>query len=155
MKPLVQLLAYRFGAETPFEGQVVGALERLETSGAVRVLDVLFVGRDGASGEIFGIAVHGGPGGGNLARLLTFRLDPVERRRTTRGVPANLLAGLGDTLSAGDAVMAVLVGHEWARPLEDAVARLGGTALPSTIVEHTSLADIAPHLLDLASRRTA
>jgi hypothetical protein len=150
MNPRVQLLAYRFGAGTSFEGQVIGALERLEVGGAVRVLDVLFVARDD-SGEIFAIATHGGSGGGNLARLLTFRLDPAERRRATLGVPADLLTRLGDTLAAGDAVMAVLVGHEWSRPLEDAVAHLGGTSLPSVFVKRTSLADLAPQLLDLAS----
>jgi hypothetical protein len=154
MKPRVQLLAYRFTARTPFEGQVVGALERLEVDGAVRVIDVLLVGRDADSGEIFGTAAHGGAGGGNLARLLTFRLEPAERRRTSRSVPPDLLEGLGATLEAGEVVMAVLVEQVWARRLEDAVAHLGGTSLPSTIVERTALADLAPQLLDLASRPT-
>ncbi|WP_163541125.1 hypothetical protein [Occultella kanbiaonis] len=155
MKPRVQLLAYRFGTRTPFEGQVVGALERLEAEGAVRVLDVLFVWRDADSGEIFGAGAHGGPGGGNLAQLLTFRLDPAERRRSSRSVPADLLAGLGATLTAGESVIAVLLAQAWARHLDDAVAHLGGTSLPSTLVEPTALADVAPQLLDLASGRTA
>ncbi|CAM3305399.1 hypothetical protein OCAE111667_02785 [Occultella aeris] len=154
MKPRVQLLAYRFGIRTPFEGQVIGALERLEADGAVRVIDVLLVGRDADSGEIFGTAAHGGPGGGNLARLLTFRLDPAERRRASRGVPADLLDGLGTTLDAGEVVIAVLVEQVWARHLEDSVAHLGGTVLPSSIVERTALADLTPELLDLAARRT-
>jgi hypothetical protein len=155
MSPNVQLLAYRFGAGTTFDGQVVGALERLEVGGAVRVLDVLVVGRDDASGELFGIATHGAPTGGSLARLLTFRLDAAERSRATRGVPADLLAALGDHLAAGEVIMAILVGQEWARTLESSVARLGGTALPSTLVAQASFDGLAHRLLGLVSGRPA
>jgi hypothetical protein len=33
-----QLLLYRFGPDAGFEGQLLGALERMETGGSVRVL---------------------------------------------------------------------------------------------------------------------
>lgn len=151
MRTPVQLLVYRFGAGTSFEGQLVGALERLQTGGAVRVLDAVFVGREAVSGEVVGVRVHGEPGADRLARLLTFRLEAGERSRTTRALPADLLEALASTLPAGSVVMALLLRHEWARPLEDAVARVGGAALPSTFVEQTSLADLAPALRDLVS----
>src|SRR3954454_22724662 len=40
-----QLLAFTFGSDSTFEGQLVGALERIESGGSVRVLDGLFVAR--------------------------------------------------------------------------------------------------------------
>ena len=143
MTPPVQLLAYRFGADAGFEGQLVGALERVEASGSLRVLDVLFVGRDGESGELFGVNVHGRQAGGIVASLVGFRLDPEERRRSTRRVPAELLEAFGAGLEPGDALAAVLVSHEWARPIEDAVSRMGGSALPGGFVAATSLTDLA------------
>ena len=47
-----QLLAYTFGSDSRFEGQLVGALERIESDGAMRVLDALFVVREPDSGEL-------------------------------------------------------------------------------------------------------
>ena len=41
-----QLLAYTFPPGSAFEGQLVGALERIESGGAMRVLDALFVARE-------------------------------------------------------------------------------------------------------------
>lgn len=43
MTPQVQLLVYAFGPEGAYEGRLVGALERLESGGALRVLDAVFV----------------------------------------------------------------------------------------------------------------
>ena len=36
--PPVQLLVYSFGPDASFEGQLVGALERIEVGGAMRIL---------------------------------------------------------------------------------------------------------------------
>jgi hypothetical protein len=59
-------------------------------------------------------------------------------------------------LEPGAALAAVLVEHVWAGVLEDAVARTGGTALASTFVESTTVADLGPQLLAAArSRRTS
>jgi hypothetical protein len=149
VSPFHQLLVYRFGRGARFEGQVVGTLERLEVGGAIRVLDLLFVGRDD-SGELFGLLAGSGRAGGLVSRLLTFRLDPDKRRRATREVPKDLLDGLGNRLAPGEAFVVLLVSHEWARELAQAVARLGGTVLPSELVEHTTLTDAVARILDLA-----
>ena len=37
-----QLLLYRFDADAKFEGRLVGALERMESGGALRILEALF-----------------------------------------------------------------------------------------------------------------
>src|SRR3954462_13602145 len=80
----VQLLVYRFGEDAGFEGHLVGALERMEAGGALKVLDVVFVARDAASGELSAVELRGGSAVGMVAPLLGFRLDVAERRRITR-----------------------------------------------------------------------
>lgn len=157
--PPAQLLVYRFGPDANFEGRLVGALERIESGGSLRVLDVLFVQRDAESGELVAVGLHG-DAGGIVGPLLDFRLDPNRRRRATEralgtdpsGVPAETLRELGSTLEPGAAIAAVLVEHEWARALEEAVSRTGGTALASEFVAAAALAELAPDLLAAAGR---
>jgi hypothetical protein len=64
------------------EGRLVGALERIESGGALHVLDALFVASDPETGELVAIDLRGGAGS-ILAELLDFRLDPASRRRAT------------------------------------------------------------------------
>src|SRR4051794_15906335 len=135
-----QLLVYRFRT-AGFEGHLVGALERLEAGGALRILDILFVGSDQETGELFALDVHGASASAMVGPLVGFRLDMSERRRTTRRVlartdgAAQLIRDLGETLGQGDALVAVLVGHEWARVLADAVERTGGSPVANAFVE--------------------
>lgn len=151
--PSSQLLAFGFGAGAAFEGQLVGALERLESGGALRILDVLFVAADEATGELFAIDLHGGSGG-MIAKLVDFRLDRAARRRAAeRALDANanggtgeLLRELGKSLVPGSALAVVLVEHVWARAVEDAVSRVGGRALASEFVDATTLSELAAEL---------
>jgi hypothetical protein len=152
-----QLLLYVFGPDAEFEGQLVGALERLESGGALRILDVLFVGRDGESGEVVAVDLHGDRGGGVVAPLLGFRLDEAERRRATERVlhtsaSADIVRELGAGLEPGAALAAVLVEHVWGRALDDAVARTGGTLLTNDFVDATALAELGAELVAAAGR---
>lgn len=152
--PSAQLLVFGFSPGAAFEGQLVGALERLESGGALRVLDVLFVAADEATGELVAINLPGGTGG-LTAKLLDFRLDPAARRRTAEraleddasGGTAQLLRDLGKSLEPGAALAVLLVEHVWARGMDDAVARVGGRALASEFVEAARLSELAPDLL--------
>jgi hypothetical protein len=156
--PTSQLLIYRFGPDAEFEGRLVGALERIETGGAMRVLDALFVSSAAETGELSAVGVQGSGAGGFVTTLLGFRLDPAERRRTTdrtvkegtRTIPAETVRGLGATLTRGSAIAAVLVEHVWAAALEDAVIRTGGAALSRDFVEATALGDLSPQLMAAA-----
>jgi hypothetical protein len=142
-----QLLAYRFGPDAQYEGQLVGALERLESGGALRVRDLLFVQRDAETGELAAVAMPGDGAGGIVAPLIGFRLDASERRRATGkalgGAAGDAVQDLGAALAPGEAMALVLVEHLWARVLEDAVARLGGTPVASEFVDATALAELA------------
>ncbi len=46
----------------------------------------------------------------------------------------------------------VLVEHVWARALEDAVSRVGGSALATQFVDARSFAELGPDLLTAAGR---
>jgi hypothetical protein len=155
----VQFLVFGFGTGASFEGQLVGALERIEVGGALRILDTLFLQRDAATGEFAAIELSGNAAGGIVAPLLGFRLDPAERRRATEralssatGIPGEALRELGQALEPGAALAAVLVEHRWAEALHDAVTRIGGTPLASTFVDARTLGEVVSDLLAAARR---
>jgi hypothetical protein len=150
-----QLLVYRFAPGVTFEGQLIGALERAESGGAVRVLDALFLAREPDTGELTAASLKGGTGG-VLSKLLDFRLDPNARSAATEralaGSQAEIVQLLGRTVEAGGAVAALLVEHVWAATLGDAVGRLGGTEAAIALVEAESLNDVAPLLVAAAEQ---
>ena len=155
-----QLLVYRFAPDAGFEGQLVGALERIEAGGAVKIVDALFVASDPETGELVAIDLQSHGAGGIVAPLLQFRLEPRERHRATEralspdetGVPAETLRQLKETLEPGAAIVAVLLEHEWAHALHDAVVRTDGVPLANEFVDATTLGDLAPDLLAAATR---
>jgi len=153
--PSRQLLAYRFGADSRFEGQLVGALERIESGGAMRVLDVLFVAREPGTGELTAVSL-GGSSAGIVGKLLGFRLDAGERKAATRsalGGPAGAtVQALAQTIEPGGAFAAVLVEHAWAQALGEAVARIGGSEAAAEFVQASRLSELAQRLLAGAAR---
>ena len=144
----VQLLAYEFGPDAVFQGQLAGALQRLESGGALKILDLVFVQRDAESGELTAIELPG-DGAGVTGELLNFRLEVRSRPQTTKralaGARGPELLALGERLAPGASLAAVFVEHLWAVALADAVQRVGGTPVFDEIVEDT---DLARHLPD-------
>jgi hypothetical protein len=159
----VQLLVYAFPPGAPFEGQLAGALERLEAGGALRVLEALFVRRDaGGGGEITAFDVRGRAGGGLTAPLLSFRLDPGGQRAATEramagrtGVDPETLRELSGALEPGASMAAILVEHVWLRALHDAVSRTSGHQLASQWVDARAFAEISDRLVDAAHAEEA
>jgi len=141
--PSTQLLAFEFSAGAAFEGQLLGALERLESGGALRVRDALFVAAQAATGELVATNLQGNTGA-LTAKLLDFRLDAAARRRPAEG---SLEGELGKSLEPGSALAVLLVEHVWARGMEDAVARVGGRTLASEFVDAAKLSELAADLL--------
>jgi hypothetical protein len=146
-----QLLVYTFGPGARFEGQLVGALERIESGGAVNVLDVLFVTRDSDSGELAAVSLGAGASRGIVGELLDFRLNAEARTAATRralaGQEAEIVRGLAPKLEPGGAIAMVLVEHAWAGALEDAVSRLGGTEAAVAFVEASRLSEVTHTVL--------
>jgi hypothetical protein len=153
-RPPTQLLVYAFAPGADFEGRLVGALERLESGGTLRVADALFVTSDAATGELLAIDLQGRGASAMIGRLLGFRLDPGERQRATErtlaGGSAALVRAFGASLEPGAAVAAVLVQHLWSDVLEDAVGRSGGHALLDEFVDATALGDVEGELVVIA-----
>src|SRR4051794_9798975 len=140
----VQLLTFAFGPDAVFEGQMLGAVERLETAGALRVLQVIFVRRDADDGTLSAFAHRGGTAGGIAGPALEFRLDEAERRRATEraltGVAGAGVRELGEQLEPGGAVAAIFVQHRWLSDLAEATERTGGVAVSSDFVDAEALA---------------
>ena len=129
-----QLLAFRFGPGSQFEGQLLGALQRIESGGALRILAVMFVARD-PSGELIAVARESQSAAGMIGELISFRLADAARGNETQatldGPAGTVVRRLGETLEPGAAVAGVLVEHSWAQVLGEAVARIGGKQLLS------------------------
>src|SRR5262245_39380154 len=151
-----QFLVFRFGSDSNFEGQLVGALERIESGGTVRVLDGLFVAREPESGELSAIALSDSPPSRITSRLLGFRLDAKDRRAATQkaldGEAGEAVRSLAAMLSPGSAIAAVLLQHTWADALADAVARVGGTEVASDFVDATGISELTARLLAAAEQ---
>jgi hypothetical protein len=147
-----QFLAYRFEPGARFEGQLVGALERVESGGAIRVLEILFVTREPETGELTAISLRGlGP---RTGELLGFRLDAAERRAATQraleGADAETVQELAGLLEPGAAIAAVLVEHVWANAVGEAVTRVGGAEAAAEFVDATALGELTERLLTVA-----
>ena len=155
-----RLLAYRFGPGAEFEGRLLGALERVESDGAARVFDVLFVGRDADTGELTALAGRGTGAGGLVTTLVDFRLDARARARATAhalrayegDAAPNPLRRLAEALPPGGAIAAVLLEeHASAQTVAAAAVHCGGTSLLSEAVPATKLTLLAPRLVAAAS----
>lgn len=96
-----QLLLYRFGAGSAFEAHLLRALERMEAGGA---LDAIVVTADRDSGEVSAVALGA-------------------RSAADGGARGELIRRLAGTLGHGETIVALLVGHSWARALAEAVRR--------------------------------
>ena len=148
--PRRQLLGFRFPPGSGFEGQLVGALERIESGGTLRIRGAVFVGREPDSGELIAVTMSTRGQAGMIGRLLGFRLDPGARRKVTEEALAGPLGpvvrDLASTVEAGGAVAAVLVEHAWNQVLGEAIARIGGEPVVDRFVEIDELA-AAPEVL--------
>ena len=140
------LIVYRFGPDLHMEGEFVGALERIESDGG-RILDVLFLQSDPATGELAAFALRGGVVGKLVVPILDFRLDPGRRRWMTERILRDGTAGMtgeevkliAGRLEAGAAIAAALLQHPSAEPLIEAASRLGGAPLANRHVAATAL----------------
>lgn len=156
----MRLLAFTFGSGTRYEGQLVGALERIEVDRATRVHDGLFVAREEESGTLSAICLSDLPPSRRTSRLLDFRLAERERqaatRRTLNGTAGEAAQALGALLAPGMALVALVVEHEGpvaVDPLAAAVGRLGGREIVNEAVDASRIADLTPHLVAAASPR--
>ena len=66
----VQLLAVGFPAGARFEGKIAEELDKLESVGAIRILDFVFLHRDEVTGALVRMDYRGGEDEGHVTTML-------------------------------------------------------------------------------------
>lgn len=149
-----RLRIYRFPRGSSFEGELVGALERMEGPARPSLVDALFVAH-AEEGATEALDLRTGREGGTAAGLLDFRLNPVRRQaltdrmlsRDAATVPAAEVSRIAAALGPGCALLAVLVDGDGAPDLDSAATRCGGALVADEPVVAGSLGDVVEHLL--------
>src|SRR3954447_752756 len=146
--PMTQLLVFRFAGETRFEGEMLGAVERIEANPSARVLDLLFVRRDAETGQLQAFWREAERAAGPGAAI-EFRLDPDARRRSTeRAVRASPgFEQLTEGLAPDAALAGVLIENGSATALVEAAERMGGEPALIEFVEARSLTAVLSRLV--------
>ena len=159
----VQLLVLGF-SNPDFHGEIIAELERLSESGTVRVIDSLAVYKD-ADGEL---AVEHLSNlsedeaielGSTIGALIGLGIDGEE------GMEAGALAGAEEAAADGgvhvfteeegwdiladipndSAAALILLEHQWAVPLRDAIGRAGGFRISDGFISPLDLVEIGLH----------
>jgi hypothetical protein len=129
----VQFIAVGFPADATYEGRVIAQIEKLEASGSLRVLDVLFVRKDPETGALETIDVQ------------SEELQALAGTRTL-GVSRREIEEVGDELAPGQAAGMILVEHVWAGELAEAIESTGGGILAQGLLGPDAIEEIVAEL---------
>jgi hypothetical protein len=153
----VQLLAIGFGPEAKFEGRIMAELARLEHSGTIRVLDLLFVSKDDESGDLLALDYQGEDLGGIVGALLGFEFEGNgERPRNAPGgghafgLSREQIEAMGAALEPGHSAGFLLVEHAWEKQFKAAVRDAGGVPLGEGLLTPEAIAAVALELEAMA-----
>lgn len=162
----VQLIALGF-SKPDFHGEIIAELEKLRESDTVRVIDSLAVYKDAAGDVEFehlsnltkDEAIELGT---TIGALLGFGLDGEEGAAAGAEAGAAAAADGLDVLPENDvwdvledipndsAAALILLEHQWAVPLRDAVVRAGGFRIADGFISPLDLVEIGYHEADEA-----
>jgi DNA-binding CsgD family transcriptional regulator len=128
----LQVIAFSFSLGADFEGRILQEVDRLKGRGVLRVLDMLFVAKD-AYGAVERLAIGDDEDFGSLlAGILPGGGDAAAGPAPDDGSVAFDLDGardLAESLEPGTALAYLLIEHNWAAPLFDAIAETGGALI--------------------------
>ena len=153
----VQLVAIGFGPEANFEGRIMAELARLEQSGTIRVLDLLFVQKDEESGDLIALDYQGEDLGAIVGALLGFDFEgngeqpppaPVESH--SFGLSREQIEAIGAGLEPGASAGFLLVEHAWAKRFKTAVRDAGGVPLGEGFLTPEAIGAVAAELEAMA-----
>src|ERR671910_1014351 len=84
----VQLVAIGFPPDAEFEGRIMAELERLESHETIRILDLLFVGKDAETGDLITLDYQGEVLGSIVGALLGFEFEGngEQRAESSQGI---------------------------------------------------------------------
>jgi hypothetical protein len=150
----IQLLAFGFGAEAEYQGQILTELERFEGRGMIRVLDVLFVGRDADARQLIALNHQGDKRGRLVGAVLGLTGTPPahaairgahvghESVGLTRDVLQRILTRAPPDMAIG----LLLIEHVWARNFKIAIREAGGVPLIESFLSDRVVGEIADRL---------
>jgi uncharacterized membrane protein len=154
----VQLVAIGFPPDAKFEGRIMDELERLESHETIRILDLLFVGKDAETGDLLTLDYQGEELGAIVGALLGFEFEDDEMERGSTeiteghsfGLSRSEIHDLAATLRPGSSAGFVLIEHVWARDLKSAIRDAGGFPLGEGFLTPDALAEVAIELVAIS-----
>jgi hypothetical protein len=147
----VQLLNIGFEPGANFEGRIADELARLESDRTIRVLDLLFIGRDTESNEIVVLEHQEESMGAIVGALLGLQLDGEEQQEHSFGFSEAEIEQMGAGLDPGGAAGLMLIEHVWARDLKRAVRDAGGRMLSQDFLTPETVAAAEPELAAMSA----
>src|ERR687898_2369915 len=155
----VQLLAVGFDPDARFEGRIMDELENLERHETIRILDLLFVGKDAETGDLLALDYQGEDLGAIVGALLGFEFenDGEPEGESTAGTEGHAFGlsqseihDMAASLRPGGSAGFLLIEHVWARDLKRAIRDAGGFPLGEGFLTPETLAAVATELLALS-----
>jgi uncharacterized membrane protein len=153
----VQLVAIGFPPEADFEGRIMDELERLESHETIRILDLLFVGKDAETGDLLALDYQGEDLGAIVGALLGFEFDGELGGGSTAGTEGHAFGlsrseihDMAASLRPGSSAGFVLIEHLWARDLKGAIRDAGGFPLGEGFLTPEALSEVAIELVAIS-----
>ena len=134
-------------------------LERLESHETIRILDLLFVGKDAETGDLLALDYQGEDLGAIVGALLGFEFedDGEQQAGTTEGIKSHAfglskseIQDIAASLNPGDSAGFLLIEHVWARDLKAAIRDAGGFPLGEGFLTPEAIAEVATELVAMS-----
>ena len=155
----VQLVAIGFAPEASLEGRIMDELSRLERQETIRILDLLFVGKDAETGDLLALDYQGEVLGSIVGALLGFEFEGngEQRAESSQGIQGHAfglsqreIQDIAASLAPGSSAGFVLIEHVWARDLKRAIRETGGYPLGEGFLTSEAIDAVAPELVAMA-----
>ena len=155
----VQLVAIGFPPDAEFEGRIMDELARLESHETIRILDLLFVGKDAETGDLLALDYQGEELGAIVGALLGFEFEddgeleggPTEGTEGhVFGLSQSEIHDMAASLRPGSSAGFVLIEHVWARDLKGAIRDAGGFPLGEGFLTPETLAVVVTDLIAMS-----
>jgi uncharacterized membrane protein len=155
----VQLVAIGFSPDAEFEGKIMAELQRLESHETIRILDLLFVGKDAETGDLLALDYQGEDLGAIVGALLGFEFEDdgelaggstESTEGHAFGFSQSQIHDMSASLRPGSSAGFVLIEHVWARDLKGAIRDAGGFPLGEGFLTPEALAEVAIELVAMS-----
>jgi uncharacterized membrane protein len=152
----VQMLAIGFDPDARFEGRIMDELASLERHETIRILNLLFVGKDAETGDLLALDYQGEELGAIVGALLGFEFEGEQPSELSEieghafGLSESEIQKIAGSLDPGSSAGFLLIEHVWARDLKRAIRDAGGSPLGEGFLTPETLAEVATELLAMS-----